>query len=131
MRVKLYKDITTGNIYTFTEVKQEYEVSHNCEISVDNDTMIQIIHENLWSAGGNMEIICDNDPIIKWCNDYAEYMEADRYMTEEETENSIKEIYFAILNNDVMVEQIYTNLYEEYELSKRLEELLGIESEVR
>lgn len=129
MRVKLYKDITTGYVYTFTEVKQEYEASNNCEISVDDDTMIQIIHENVWSAGGNMEIICD--PIIKWCNDYAEYMEADRYMTEEETEDSIKEIYLAILNNDVMVEQIYTNLYEEDELSKRLEELLGIESEVR
>ena len=125
MRIKLYKDITTGNLYTFTEVKQEYEVSNNCEISVDDDTMIQIIHENLWSAGGNMEIICDNDPIIKWCNDYAKEMEANRCLTTEEIENSVRDIYYAILDKDIlMINEVKYNLFYGNELLDRLNELL-------
>ena len=87
MIISLYEDITTGNLYTFSELKQEYEVSHNCEIPVDDDTMIQIIHENVWSVGGNVLIICDNDSVLKWCNDYSQFMEAEKHMTTEEIEN--------------------------------------------
>ena len=125
MRVKLYKDLTTGNLYTFTEVKQEYEVSNNCEIQVDDDTMVQIINENLWSVGGNMEIICDNDPIIKWCNDYAKEIEAEKHLKTEEIENSVRDIYYAIIEKDMqMITEIKCNLSERDKLLYRLNDLI-------
>lgn len=125
MRVKLYQDITTGNLYTFSEVKQEYEVSHNCEIPVDDDTMIQIIHDNLWSVGGNMKIICDNDPVLAWCNDYADYMEAERFLNHEEKENSIRDCYEEIINkDDFSIAAIKNYLELGDELLNRLNELL-------
>lgn len=127
MKVILYKDITTENIMTLSEVKAEYAKANDCELPIDNETMESIIYENLALVGGNIEIIDNNDEILAWCNDYAEYMEADRYMTEEEIKDGTKENYLAILNNDApMVEQIYNNLFNEDELSKRLEKLLGI-----
>ena len=125
MRVKLYKDITTGNLYTFSEVKQEYEASHNCELTVDDDTMIQIIHENLWFYGGDIAIISNNNSVLKWCNDYAEFMEADRCMTTEEIENSVRDIYYAIIEKDLqMIREIKDNLFDGDELLDRLNELL-------
>lgn len=125
MRVRLYEDITTGNLYTFSEMKQEYEVSHNCEIPVDDDTMIQIIHENVWSVGGNVLIICDNNSVLKWCNDYAEFMEAEKHMTTEEIENSVRDIYYAIFDKDMrMISNIKDNLSEGDELLNKLNELL-------
>ena len=124
MRVKLYQDITTGNLYTFSEVKQEYEASHNCEIPVDDDIMIQIIHENVWSVGGNVLIICDNNSILKWCNDYAECMEAEKHLTTEEIENSVRDIYYAIFDKDMrMINEIKNNLSEGDELLNRLNKL--------
>lgn len=125
MRVKLYKDITTENLYTFSEVKQEYEASHNCELPVDDDTMIQIIHENLWFCGGDIAIISNNNSVLKWCNDYAEFMEADRCMTTEEIENSVRDIYYAIIEKDLqMIREIKDNLFYGDELLDRLNELL-------
>ena len=124
MRIRLYEDITTGNLYTFSEMKQEYEVSHNCEIPVDDDTMIQIIHENVWSVGGNVLIICDNNSVLKWCNDYAEFMEAEKHLTTEEIENSVRDIYYAIFDKDMrMIDEIKDNLSEGDELLNRLNKL--------
>ena len=120
MRVKLYKDIKADNLYTFSEVKQEYE-SHNCEIPVDDDTMIQIINENVWSVGGNVLIICDNDSVLAWCNDYADYMQAEKYLKTEEIENSVRDIYYAILDKDMqIIKAIKDNLSECDELLNRL-----------
>ena len=124
MKIKLYEDVTTGNLYTFSEMKQKYEVSNNCEIPVDDDTMIQIIHENVWSVGGNVLIICDNDSVLKWCNDYAEFMEAEKHLTTEEIENSVRDIYYAILDKDMrMISNIKDNLSEGDELLNRLNKL--------
>ena len=117
IKTKLYKDITTDKIYTFSEVKNAYEIENDCEIEIDNDTMIQIINENIISVGGNIQILTsNNDNILKWCNDYAEYMEADRGMAQDEIEDSIRDIFLAINNkyNDIL-ESTIDNLYIEEE----------------
>ena len=128
-RTKLYKDITTESIFTFAELKNGYEVANDCEIEIDDDSMEQIIHENLWSCGGNIQVISDNDEILKWCNDYAERMEADRVMTAEEIDDGNRENYYSIINRE-NIEGIIDNLYweeneDDAELYHRLLKLLG------
>lgn len=128
-RTKLYKDITTESIYTFAELKNGYETANDCEIEIDDDSMEQIIHENLWSCGGNIQVISDNDKVLKWCNDYAERMEADRCMTAEEIDDSNRENYYIIINRE-NVEEIIDNLYweeneDDAELYHRLLKFLG------
>lgn len=113
IKTKLYKDITTDKIYTFVEVKNAYEIANDCEIEIDDDSMIQIINENVFSVGGNIQIITScNDEILAWCNDYAEYMEADRGMIQDEIDESIRDIFLAIANkyNDIL-ESTIDNLY--------------------
>ena len=132
IKTKLYKDITTDKIYTFAEVKNEHEVANNCEIEIDNDTMAQIIDENVVSVGGNIQVVTlYNDEILAWCNDYAEYMEADRGMTQDEIDESIRDIFLAINNKyDDILESVVDNLYieekhgESWELYNRLTEIM-------
>lgn len=132
IKTKLYKDITTDKIYTFAEVKNEYEVANDCEIEIDNDTMIQIIDENVVSFGGNIQVVTPyNDEILAWCNDYAVYMEADRGMAQDEIDESIRDIFLAINNKyDDILESIIDNLYIEekhgksWELYNRLTDIM-------
>lgn len=115
MKTRLYKDITTNTIKTFAEIKNEYETLIEAELPIDNDTMQSIILENLCSIGGNIQIITSsNNKILEWCNDYAERVEADRVMSQEEIDESIKELYFAILENDEdLLQGTKDNLYED------------------
>lgn len=112
---QLYKDITTETIYTLTEVKSNYEVAIDCDLPIDDETMLSIIYENLYQVGGNIVIISNNDKVLKWCNDYAERQEADRCMTQEEIDESIRDIYLAIIrnNNNDLIQSTLDNLYED------------------
>lgn len=121
----LYKDITTEKIFTFSEIKNEYEIANDCEMKIDDATMNSIIYENLVCVGGNIEIISNNDEVLKWCNDYCEYMNGDRVLSQEEKDNSLRDLYEAIANKtdkwliDSAKENVYCN-----ELLERLEKLL-------
>lgn len=131
-KTKLYKDITTDKIYTFAEVKNAYEVTNDCEIEIDDGSIIQVINENVFSVGGNIQVITScNDEVLKWCNDYAEYMEADRGMTQNEIDESIRDIFLAINNKyDDILESVIDNLYveekhgESWKLYNRLIEII-------
>lgn len=127
----LYMDITTEKISTFHELKSAYEYEINAEMEIDDDTMQSIIFENLWSTGGNIKIINLNDDILRFCHDYAERMEAERCMAENEIEESIRDIYISITKKDnYMIEEIKDNLYpdenaEDKDLIERLEKLIA------
>lgn len=124
MQTLLYKKIKTENIYTFAELKNEYEVENSCEIEVDEDSMFQIIREHIMN--GEIELIFNNDKVLKWCNDYAYYVDADRGMTQKEIDNSIREIYLAITNkNDEQLIQSTMDNIEDEMLMERLQKLLG------
>lgn len=121
----LYKNTTTQKIFTFSEMKSEHEIANDCEMEIDDATMDSIIYENLACVGGNIEIIDNNDEVLKWCNDYAEEIEADRTMYQDEIEASIRDIYEAIKNNDKMlIEATKDNLFNGGELLERLEKIL-------
>lgn len=132
-QTQLYKDITTDTIYTLAEVKSNYEVANDCDLPIDNETMLSIIYENLYQVGGNIAIISNNDEVLKWCNDYAERQEADRVMTQEEIDESIRDVYIAIIrnNNSELIQSTLDNLYEDnaedLELINRLNKFVSIE----
>lgn len=133
MKTELYEDITTNNLMTFEEVKQEYAKANNSDLPIDNDTMYLIIMESLYQNGGNIKLVNESeDEILKWCNDYSEYNEADRYLSQEERDESVRDIYECISSNgDYLHEEIMTGLKrdkdneaEAKELLERLERLL-------
>ena len=107
MAIRLYK--FKGGLYTFTRIKGIYEEINNCEMNVDNDTMKNIINHNLVQNGGQLELVQDN--ILEWCNNYAEYQDADRYLNIEEQEESILNIYLSIIDGDI--EDILENLLDD------------------
>lgn len=126
-KTKLYKDTTTGDIKTFKEVKEEHAESIGADLPIDDDTMSMIILEKLVQNGGNLQLI--NDDVLVWCNEYAIRVEADRGMDQDEIDDSIKEIYLAILSNDTrFLESVKDNIYEENADDKKmldkLEELI-------
>lgn len=123
-RTELFKDITTGTIYTLQEMKEAYAVANDCDMSIDDYDMKSIIYENLACIGGNIEIIDDN--FLQFLNDYAVFMEADRCMNQEEIDMSIKENYLGMTEYDEdIVLSIFDNI-EEYneELTNRFRKLM-------
>ena len=121
-RTKLYKDITNGRICTFEELKQEYADANGCELPIDDESFLSIIYENLFCVGGSIEILHDNDEVLNWCNDYAEVVEAGRVMCREEIEESTRDIYLGIVENDsFLIEATKDNIFEDMEIYKRLE----------
>ena len=123
-RTELFKDITTGTIYTLQEMKGAYEVANNCELPINDYDMKSIIYENLACIGGNIEINDDN--FLQFLNDYAVFMEADRCMNQDEIDASIKENYTGMTKYDEdIVLSIFDNI-EEYneKLTNRFRELM-------
>ena len=124
-RILLYQNIKNGTINTLTEMRTQYEIANNCDLPITDDTMESILRDQLWSVGGNLLIISCNDPILKWVHDYATEMEAERYLSNEEIEYSIRECYEGILNADEYILQpIRDNLYGNRNLLDRLNKLL-------
>lgn len=112
-RILLYKDAKTGSIYTLSEMKQRYEIANNCNLPITDDEMESILRDQLWYKGGNLFIISCSDPILKWCHEYAEEMEAERYLTKEEIEASVRDIYSSIYYEEIdMLEEVIENLKE-------------------
>ena len=123
-KTNLYKDITTGDIYTLQEMKNAYAVANDCDLTIDDYGMEAIIYENLSCVGGNIEII--NDKILDFCNDFSDFMEADRYMEQEEIDVCTKENYHGIISgDDDIIESIFDNI-EDYneELTKKFYSIL-------
>ena len=97
--MNLYKDITTGDIKTFLEIKAEYSLTIEAELPIDNLTMEQIVMENLVQNGGNIQLInFKNDNVLAWIKQYEDLTDGD--FTREEKEQSVKNIYISIMEND-------------------------------
>lgn len=106
-----------------------YAEKNHSNLPIDNETMQLIIHENLTQNGGNLILI--EDEILAWVNDYCEYMEADRYLSETEKLFSAKNIYECIICKDKFCETLNTYLSENAEgkeLLSRLRKLLEAEA---
>lgn len=129
MKTLLYEDTTTNELKTFEEVKASYVEENNSDLPIPDDDMQLIIMENLIQNGGNIRLI--DDDILKWCNDYSEYNEADRYLSQAECDEGVKDIYETINCKGDYLENIIDNITEdtdeEQELLKRLRELIGLE----
>lgn len=122
-KVRLYKNITTDNIYTLEEVKAQYAEANGCELPIDDGTMESVIYENLACIGGNIQIL--NDDVLAWCNDYAEAVEADRFLCQAEIDESFRDLYIAIIENDAdLITAIKDNLYNADEILNRLDAIL-------
>lgn len=122
MKTMLYKDNDTGLIHTFSELKDLYAEHNNSDLPIDDDTMYLIIIENLVQNNGNLVRL--DDEILKWCNDFAEYNEADRYLTAEERELSVKTIYEWIAGKEAFTQELRKCIEPGNELLERLDNLL-------
>lgn len=131
MKTLLYKDSTTDQIKIFAEVRNDYMEANNSDLPITDDVMQLIIFENLVQNGGNIILI--EDEILEWCNDYAEYMEADRFLSQEERDQILKNIYESIIFHykhpaDFLLEEIKSQLTEE-DGAELLTRLLALTSE--
>lgn len=97
MKTRLYRDMLTDKLFTIAEYKDAYEFEHNCDLPVDEDTILSILNGQLYPIG-NIRMI-KND-ILVWCNDYADYNEADRYLSKDEKDISVRDIYEYVLSRD-------------------------------
>ena len=108
-RTKLYRD-DTGEIFTFHEIKVEFTKLYNLEEESASEEVEEFIFENLVQNGGNIEVLTDeNDEVLKWCNDYAKFMEADRHLSQGEKDKSVKEIY-CMVNGCDNLDSVISNL---------------------
>lgn len=102
----LYKDISTGEVCTLEKCKQKYAEANNSDLPIDDYDMEMILHEQSWQLGGNVQQLNDvNDSILNWCNRYADVMEAERYLSQTERDDSVYEIYQMI--QMCMVDDMY------------------------
>lgn len=104
MRTVLYEDITTNELKTLSELKQEYERSIGCGTSTEDDAFGVVIFENLVENGGNIKIV--EDEILNWCNDYSKYMDSERYYSDTEIDENVKGYYESICCNGEYVDEI-------------------------
>ena len=131
MRTKLYRHKDTDNILTFAEVLDEYREKNNSDLPIPPDEAELIVIYQLAKNGGNYNLLDDNDKLLKWCNDYAELNEADRYFSKDERDDSVRHTYIIISSNSYpkAIERLQDNLIDNYceeaeELLKQLNEFL-------
>lgn len=126
MRTELFDDVLTNKVMTFEEVKEVYAESNNSDLPIDDDTMYLIIMENLIQNGGNIRLMNESDDdILKWCNDYSEYNEADRYLSQTERDASVKDIYESIAcKSDYLYKEIIRELTRDKDDMEESKELL-------
>lgn len=98
MRTILYKHNVSGDILTWMEVSM-YQIH-----------LVELV----------------KDDILNWCNDYADYFEADRFLGHFEKDFSIKDIYLSILDGDLSCinEEELSFTSDGKKLLERLEQLL-------
>lgn len=131
MKTLLYKDCSTEKILTFNEVKAAYMEANNSDLPIPDDDMQLIILENSVNIGGNISVV--KDAVLDWCNEYAEFNEADRYLSQSERDTSVRDIYECLINKEeTLFEEVINILIRDSkdhiagaaELSKKLATIL-------
>lgn len=128
LKTKLYRDTANGKLLTYEEVKEEYAAEVNAELPVDDDAFSIILAHRLVQNGGRYLLIKDN--ILEWCNDYAEYKEAERFLSQQERNTSVRDIYESVsVKDDYLYEEILKELRHETDedsvkLFERLKKLI-------
>lgn len=130
MKTKLYRHKDTSNILTFTEVLDEYREKNNSDLPIPDDEAELIVVYQLAKNGGDYILLDDSDKLIKWCNDYADLNETDRYYSQNERDESVCDIYYCVSKNDSYIKNIKENLKdnsceEVKELLKQLDDFIG------
>ena len=111
-KTKLYRDTVNGKLLTYEEVKDEYADAVQAELPIDDDTFGIILAHMLVQNGGRYLMI--KDKILEWCNDYAEYKESERFLSQQERNISIRDIYESIeTKGDYIFNEIITELRRE------------------
>ena len=95
MKTTLYKDINTDTIYTFNELKDLYIENIESDIEVSDDTVLNWIYSQLWSTGGDLQIINNTDSLLLKLNIEADMKETDRYFYQWERDSFIKDLYMS------------------------------------
>ena len=130
MRTKLYIHKDTNNILTFSEVLDEYREKNDSDLPIPDDEAELIVVYQLAKNDGDFILLDDSDKLLKWCNDYAELNEADRYFSKDERDVSVRDIYYCVSKNDSYIKNIKENLEdnsceEVKELLKQLDDFIG------
>lgn len=96
MRTELYFDIDTEEVYTMKEITDNLIWDLEMDIEPTEDVVLNdFIFPNLIQNGGCIAILNDyTNEIIKLLNDEGDEKEADRFLTQEERDSSMKDLYF-------------------------------------
>lgn len=94
------EDIINQNneIFTFDETKNYYAEQNDSDLPIPDDDMLLIVYTDLSDTFKAID-----DDIIKWCNEYSLLMDADRYLSQEEKDESNRDIYLAIKTKDDII----------------------------
>ena len=93
MKTRLYKDNDTEMIYTFAELKEMIIEENEMDMIPTDDVILNdFIFEMLYQNGGTISILVKE---LDELNDYAEKLEADRFLTQDERDESIKFLYLS------------------------------------
>lgn len=128
VNTKLYRDTTNENLLTYEEVKDMYAEEVKAELPIDDDTFGFILMGMLLQNGGRYLLI--KDKILAWCNDYAEYKEAERFLSQQERNTSVRDIYESVsakddyLFNEIVKELRHESDEDSVKLFKRLKTLI-------
>lgn len=124
MRTKLYKYMDSEKIKTFEEMREDYAQEVGANLPIPDDEMELILILKFVKNGGNIILI--EDEVLNWCNDYANVKEADRYLSKEERNNSVRDIYCNIIAKGIFLDNLMEDLRieKECELYEKLKKLL-------
>lgn len=93
MTTRLYQNVTTGEIMHFVRAKEWLGNEIRAELPITDDEAERMLLQS-------PEIATIDNEISKWYSRYAEFMEADRFLSEEEKAISMYNIYMAISECD-------------------------------
>ena len=109
-KTELFRYVGNDEIKIFKDIQDDYMEEVGANLPIPYDEMHLIIMLRLAQNGGNIVII--NDDILAWCNEFAEYNEAERYLSQDERDMSVRNIYENISAKDCFVEHIKECLVE-------------------
>lgn len=103
-KTELFRYVGNDEIKIFKDIQDDYMEEVGADLPIPYDEMHLIVMLRLVQNGGNIVII--NDDILAWCNEFAEYNEAERYLSQDERDMSVRNIYENISSKDGFVEHI-------------------------
>lgn len=122
MKTILYEDITTNDLKTFKEIKEEYIKQTGSDFPILYDILYKVIDENLVQNGGNIREV--DDELLLWCNDYCDYVNKGCSLSYSDRDIDVKNIYECIsCKGDYLYEGIMIML--ENDESETAKELLA------